>query len=177
MAPDIGRVTLLLRRILTVTLVVALVTMGVPIPGYASGGQEQTLKNDQVNAVALDNDGQPVTDNAAQRKNVLTLGGRPIWQIASTTGRTGAAFSFAEMTPGELGTLRARQPTTTTSDPLWNGIAIGAGVGALTGLAVGAAFCEGSAGIHCESGRVQGQAAVGYAVIGAGIGALVDFLR
>ncbi len=43
MAPDIGRVTLLLRRILTVTLVVALVTMGVPIPGYASGGQEQTF--------------------------------------------------------------------------------------------------------------------------------------
>ncbi len=71
MAPDIGRVTLLLRRIFTVTLVVALVTMGVPIPANASGEQEQ-----------------PSAQNS-----VLTLEGRPIRQFVSTIGHSRDPFS------------------------------------------------------------------------------------
>ena len=73
MAPDIGRVTLLLRRILTVTLVVALVTMGVPAPVYASGEQEQP----------------------SARNSVLTLNGQPIRQFVSPTGNSRDAFLFS----------------------------------------------------------------------------------
>ncbi len=167
---------LVIRRILALTLVVTLTTIGVPVPVNASGGQEQTLKNGQVNAVALDNNGQPVTDKAAQRKHVLTLGGRPIWQIASTTGRTGAVFSFAEMTPSELGTLRARQPTT-TSDPLSNGILYGALIGTVVGLVIILDQCpRAPSGDRACSGEEFGYV-VPFVAIGAGIGALVDFLR
>ncbi len=73
MAPDIGRVTLLLRRILTVTLVVALVTMGVPIPANASGEQEQP----------------------SARNSVLTLNGQPIRQFISTTRHRRDVFLFS----------------------------------------------------------------------------------
>ena len=79
MAPDIGRVTLLLRRILTVTLVVALVTMGVPIPANASGEQ-----------------GQP-----SARNRVLTLNGRPIRQLVSTTRHSRDAFLFSGLTQAQ----------------------------------------------------------------------------
>ncbi len=79
MAPDIGRVTILLGRILTVTLVVALVTMGVPAPVYASGEQEQP----------------------SARKSVLTLNGQPIRQFISTTGHSRDAFLFSGLTQAQ----------------------------------------------------------------------------
>ncbi len=79
MAPDIGRVTLLLGRILTVTLVVALVTMGVPVSVNASGEQEQ-----------------PST-----RNSVLTLNGQRIRQFVSTTGHSRDAFLFSGLTQAQ----------------------------------------------------------------------------
>ena len=41
-----------------------------------------------------------------QQKNVLMIGGRSLWQAVGATGRTGAAFSFAELTRGVPDTLR-----------------------------------------------------------------------
>ena len=79
MAPDIGRVTLLRPRILTVTLVVALVSMGVPVPVNASGEQEQP----------------------SARNRVLTRNGQPIRQFVSTTGRSRDAVLFSGLTQAQ----------------------------------------------------------------------------
>ena len=64
---------LVIRRILALTLVVTLVSMGVPVPVNASGEQEQP----------------------SARNSVLTLNGQPIRQFVSTTGHSRDAFLFS----------------------------------------------------------------------------------
>ena len=148
----------MIRRVSALTLVLTLTTIGVPVPANASGEQEQ-----------------PSAPNS-----VLTLNGQPIRQFISTTGRSRDAFSFAGLTPGGLGTLRARQAVrTNTSDPLWNGIAIGAAVGAGSGLLAVAAYC-GSLSFpdSCRDPYQDAAETAGWwGAIGAGVGLLVDFLR
>ncbi len=63
---------LVIRRILALTLVVTLASMGVPVPVNASGEQEQ-----------------PSAPNS-----VLTLNGQPIRQFISTTGHSRGAVLF-----------------------------------------------------------------------------------
>ncbi len=70
---------LVIRRILALTLVVTLVSMGVPVPVNASGEQEQP----------------------SARKSVLTLNGQPIRQFVSTTGHSRDAFLFSGLTQAQ----------------------------------------------------------------------------
>ncbi len=68
---------LVIRRILALTLVVTLASMGVPVPVNASGEQEQP----------------------SARNSILTLNGQPIRQFISTTGHSRDVFLFSGLTP------------------------------------------------------------------------------
>ena len=63
------------------------------------------------------------------------------------------------------------------SDSLQNGTLIGAGVGAGLGLLFGQWYCQGSAGIHCQTGRLPLSFGGISGAIGAGIGLAVDAAR
>lgn len=65
----------------------------------------------------------------------------------------------------------ARQLPTTSRDPLWNGMLIGAAVGAGTYYLDVGAYCEGPCAFFPVDGFLVSTG------IWAGIGALIDFLR
>ncbi len=70
---------LMIRRVSAFTLVVTLVSLGVPVPANASGEQEQ-----------------PSAQNS-----VLTLNGQPIRQFVSPTGHSRDAVLFSGLTPAQ----------------------------------------------------------------------------
>ena len=129
-----------------------------------------------------------MTDVRPAPRRVLTVGGQPFSQFTITAQRALLTNlrpqvqlprdqSLAVSDAAVSTRWRGSQPNTAARDPLWNGMAIGAAIGAGSILVVG---------VHCASAaqncsRPGGAAFAGvvalWAGIGAGIGALVDFLR
>ena len=149
---------LTLRRLSALVLVTPLVLASAPIPAHSS---EKEVR--------------PVP-----RGVVLNLGGLPLSQL-TTTVPAAILTGWREQTrlgdssvPRALATRPARQPATITSDPLWNGIFIGAAVGAGVGLKL-AEIALVTGGPTNEAKKFRGVLLT--TAIGAGIGALVDAIR
>ena len=148
-----------LRRVSA--LVVVVVLAGAPLWAHAS--------EEEAGAV------RPVPPRA-----VLTLDGQPLSQVMTRALGAILARWREQAQLGDAGMLRAlatqpaRQAATASSDPLWNGIAIGAGIGALFFFASTPVVCgsEDDCPFFSNASPLPG-----FVVIGAGIGALVDSLR
>ena len=141
---------LTLRRLSALTLAVTLALASAPLPAYAA---------------------QQETAVPAGPRSVLTLGGQP---ISPLTALGAILTEVLEPVSHPPATRPARQPTAGSRDPLWNGIAIGAEVGAKFGLKL-AEIDPFIGGPTTDAQKFRGVLLT--TAFGAGIGALVDAIR
>jgi hypothetical protein len=155
------------RRIVSVLIVACL--LAVPSRGLAQG----------------------LPDSGASDENRAVPGGSAAATLAPDARRPFDPASLARAVHAELRLQEAKRgqgaaaPATRKHDSLWNGVLIGAGIGAVVGgaAALSGGSCDGpDYGGGCAmvgaagAGSAVAIGVIGGALLGAGIGAIVDWL-